>query len=147
MLLTHKFFNFKANIIMLGGFRLQGYGDEGGVEYEPGDDLHRKMNSADGQPVYSKVNNFDLQVTITVHEMSKAHKRMWQMLKNQMQQPTQLSPLPYKHADPINGDLVRAKHAVFMETPTPDKAREAGEIEYVIDLPNALVDMQLAQGL
>ena len=143
--LVHKFHNFKSNVIMLNGFRLYGFGDEDGVTYSPDADIHSKTTSIDGQPLYSKQNNFDLQATITVHAKSKAHKRLWALLKAQNLAADNVDLVPYvwKHKDPTSGDLITCPQAIFMEYPEISKSRDLEMYEYTIDLPSALLTTAL----
>jgi hypothetical protein len=142
MLNVTQFYNFKTNLLLIGGFKIGGFGDDGGIEYEFGDDIHRHVSTADGQTVVSRVNDARLIVTVTLKETSAGYRRLAQLLKQQLANPLGLAPLPFVHRDPINGDLVTSSHAVFLNHPSPSKARDAGEREFQILLPYAAFDVQ-----
>jgi hypothetical protein len=142
-----QFYNFKANILLIGGFKIGGFGDDGGIEYEFGDDIHRHTSTADGQTVVSRVNDARVTATITVKETSSGYRRLGQLLQQQLLVPNALVSLPYVHKDPINGDLVTASQVVFLNYPQPSKARDAGDREFQILLPYANVQFGILNSL
>lgn len=137
-----QFYNFKTNSLLIGGFKIGGFGDEGGIEYEFPDDLHRHVSTADGQTVVSRVNDARVVATITLKETSSGYRRLAQLIQAQLANPLALLPLPYVHRDPINGDLITSSHVVFLNFPEPSKARDAGEREFEILLPYAAFDVK-----
>ena len=143
MLTIPRFYNFKSNIILINGIRIAGFGDEGGVEYEFGDDIHRHVSTADGETVVSRVNDYRLIATITVKETSRGNAILMALLEEQRANELSLEPLPFVHIDPIQGDLVRSTHAVFLNWPEPSKGRDAGEREFQILLPYAAAKLVL----
>ena len=138
-----RFYNFKANIITFNGLEITGFGDDGGVEYEMGDDIHRDASTADGETIVSRVNDARLYATFTVMETSRGYRILSELLREQLSVETAIPPLPYIHIDPINGDVVRSSHAVFMQHPSPSKARDEGTREFRILLPYAAYSMEL----
>jgi hypothetical protein len=143
MLTIRRFYNFKTNIILINGIRIAGFGDEGGIEYDYGDDIHRHVSTADGETVVSRVNDFRLTATITVKETSRGNAILMGLLQQQRLNELSLEPLPFVHLDPILGDLVRSSHAVFLNFPEPSKGRDAGDREFQILLPHAAGDLIL----
>lgn len=141
MLEIPKFYNFKSNIILINGIRIQGFGDEGGVEYEFADDAQRHTSGADGQVTVSRVNDYRMIATFTVKETSTGYTILSALMQDQLAVTDRLNPLPYVHIDPVNGDLIRSSHAVFLTWPEPSKARDAGDREFQILLPNAAAEV------
>jgi hypothetical protein len=137
-----QFYNFKANTLLIGGFKIAGFGDDGGIEYEFGDDIHRHVSTADGQTVVSRVNDARVMATITLKETSAGYRRLALLLQQQLANPLAITPLPYVHRDPINGDLVTSSHVVFINYPEPSKSRDAGDREFQILLPYAALSIQ-----
>lgn len=138
-----KFYNFKANRLLIGGFEIGGFDDEGGIEYELGDDIHRHVSTSDGETVVSRVNDPRITATVTLKETSAGYKKLFGLLRAQVAVEDALLPLPYLHLDPINGDIVTSSHIVFLNHPAPSKARDAGSREFQILLPYAAYTMAL----
>lgn len=131
-----KTYDFKENDIVVGGHRLSGFAEDGGVEYDMASDIAEHISGADGQVTASKNNDNRMVATITVMETSRAYAVLAELMQSQQQSKT-YGPLPYLHRDNINGDLVKSKYAVFLNRPGPSKARAAGEREFRILLPYA----------
>lgn len=138
-----KFYNFKANRLLIGGFEIGGYDDDGGIEYEFGDDIHRHVSTADGETVISRVNDFRLTATVTLKETSKGYKRLANLLRIQKSNELGIDPLPFIHVDPINGDIVASPYSIFINHPSPSKARDAGSRQFQILLPYAAFSVEL----
>jgi len=144
MIMPSQFYNFRANAVMIGGARIRGFGEDGGIEYSFDSAIHEKMVSPDGQTVYSKQNNYDVQATITLHAQSTGHQWLWNLLQSQVFTTDNqgIVPIPFKHIDQTNGDLIICPNIVFMDFPEPNKGQNVSNVEYVIDLPNAAFTMQ-----
>lgn len=137
-----KTYDFTENDVVLGGHRLSGYGEDGGVEYEQASEIGDHVAGADGQVTFSRNNDKRVIATITVMETSRAYQVLAELLRAQQAQ-TEIEPLTYLHRDNINGDQVQSKYAVFLNRPNPSKERTAGEREFQVLLPYAADKMQL----
>lgn len=131
-----KTYDFKANDISVGGFLLSGYAAEGGVEYEMSSEIGEHVAGADGQVTFSRNNDKRVVATITVMETSRSYQVLAELMQAQ-QDETSVQPLAYMHRDSINGDTVASAYVVFLNRPTPSKARAAGEREFQLLLPYA----------
>lgn len=141
MLEIPKFYNFKANQLIIGGEKIGGFDDDGGIEYELGDSIHRDTSGADSETTVSRVNDARLYATITLKETSAGYRKLFEQLKFQLTSELAIVPLPFIHIDPINGDLVRSAYTIFTDFPTPSKARDAGSREFRVLLPYAAFSM------
>lgn len=135
------------NIITLGGLRFGGFGEDGGVEYEYDSDVFEYVSGADGQVTVSDQNNEIMIATITLMETSKSISEMERLrdLQRKAARRGPIPPLPFIHIDIVQGDKIADTYAVFLDRPTPSKARSAGERQYRILLPYAAEAME--QGL
>lgn len=138
-----RYYNLKANSLVIGGIVISGYGDDGGIEYENNSELMEMAMGADGDPTFSELNDDTLIATITLKESSPSYAALAGLLKTQLdarRASGTIVPLAYHHRDPVNGDIVQCFEAVFMARPTPSKGRTAGDREFKIALPHAAAD-------
>lgn len=132
--------------LILGGFDISGYGEDGAVEIEAAEDVATPSFSADGQATVSRTNNNALYVNITVRETSRSYRDlagMWRTQENQ----TPIERLEFLLRDRINGDEVRDQYAAFLQVPTPSKAKAAGDRVFRLLLPNARSTMKLGSNI
>ena len=122
--------------LLLGGYRIGGFGESGGVEFEYGADLGEATVGADGQTTFSYSNDNTMTATITVMETSKSYKDLAALMQAQVAQEV-ISRLEFLMNDEVNGDKISDKYATFVTRPTPNKAKKAGERVFKILLPNA----------
>lgn len=138
-----KNYNFKdGNLIIIGGERVGGFAEDGGIEYELAADTYEDVNGADGITTISQLNDPRMYATITLMETSKSYRVLANLWRIQKEQLIKL-PMPMIHKDIINGDETKEVQAIFMAPPVPSKARTAGEREFRILLPNGVDFMQL----
>lgn len=138
-----RYYNLKANTLVIGGVVVSGFGDDGGIEYENNSELVELSMGADGDPTFSELNDDTLIATITLKESSPSYRALAELLKTQLttrRTTGTIDPLAYLHRDPVNGDIVQCFEAVFMSRPTPSKGRTAGDREFKIALPHAAAD-------
>lgn len=142
MLGNTGFYNFKSNIVLVGGLRISGYDDDGGVEYEFPEDIHSHTATADGHTVISRFNDERVQATITLKETSRGYRLLADLLQQQREMSEGLLEIPYTHKDPIIGDIITSRHTVFLNYPEPTKEREAGNREFQLLLPEAASNIE-----
>lgn len=131
-------YNFKdGNILVLGGEKIGGFGEDGGVEYELASDTYEDVNGADSITTISQLNDPRMYANITVMETSSSYRVLFGLWKTQKEQLIK-QPMPFLHKDIINGDSTKAVTAVFMAPPVPSKARTAGERVFRILLPDGV---------
>jgi hypothetical protein len=138
-----KTYDLKKNILIVGGYDISGFGEDGGISYELGADRFEPTVGADGEVTVSANNNNSMVATIKLMETSKAYKVLADLQTAQEDEEGALPALPYLHRDPINGDKVSDRFAVFLNKPAPSKGKKVGEREFRILLPNAAKEMVL----
>lgn len=140
-----KNYNFKdGTILTIGPVIVGGYASDGGVEYEFSSDIYEHESGADGQVTVSQLNDFRMIATVTLKETSASYGALFNLVTAQRAQ-LRKTPLPYTHTDQLNGDVVVAGTAIFLNWPAPSKARVAGERVFRILLPDGAKNFQGGQ--
>lgn len=129
-----KMYDLKAVALIIGGFTITGYGDDGGMEIEPNADVAEFAVGADGEVTVSRTNDKSMIATITVRETSRGYRILGELLAAQ-EAATPIPSLPFLMQDPISGERVTDENAVFLGRPTIAKGRTAGDREFRILLP------------
>jgi hypothetical protein len=141
-----KTYDLASVYLIIGGYRIGGYGEEGGIEFEYGADIGETKVGADGQATFSRNNNDSMIVTITVMETSKSYKDLAALMQAQIDAET-IEALAFLMEDEINGDKIRAAYATFLTRPTPNKGRTVGERAFKVFLPNAATEAQFGANI
>jgi hypothetical protein len=131
-----KTYDLRRVILIIGGFEISGYDDDGAIEYENGAPIGEMTSGADGHATFSRNNDGTLTATISVKETSKSYRDLAGLLEAQEAQ-GEILPLPYMMRDLNNGDEVKAQYATFLERPVSSKGKGAGSRDFKIGLPNA----------
>ncbi|MFB6371626.1 MAG: hypothetical protein ABEN55_00590, partial [Bradymonadaceae bacterium] len=84
--------------------------------------------------------------TISLSQMAMTVQRLDAMRRAQAEQ-SPILPCPFFMRNPLNGDSIKDKWAVFLNTPAPDQESEAGAREFTIALPNGRDQIELASAL
>lgn len=129
-----KTYDFKAVALILGGFTITAFGEDGGVEIEPDADVAEFSVGADGQVTISRSNNKAMVATITVRESGNGYRILGELLEAQEAQ-TPIAALPFIMQDEITGERVSDESAVFIGRPTIAKNATVGDREFRILLP------------
>lgn len=143
-----RFYNFELCRLIIGGVIVGGYDDEGGVEYEPANDINEMTVGADGEATNSHITNDMVVATITLKETSKSYRDLMELAQEQWR--TQRTPgggagaVSYTHFDPSTGDEIRERQAIFLNRPGQNKTRTAGSREIRMALPYALRNTKFA---
>ena len=148
MLKPLKTYNIAGNTVILQGYDLGGYGEDGGLEYEFAEDIGEMTVGALGDSVFSFNYNDLMYVNITVLETTKTYRDLFTLMSVQMEalrNGLPITPLSYYHADASNGDVVKSAFAVFVQRPAPSKSRTVSERVFRLALPNAGESLVLGQ--
>lgn len=135
-------YDLKNVVLIIGGIEVSGYGEgDDAISFDWNEDLCEKTVSADGQVVYSRINDRSLAVTVTVHQRSRAYTALAALMETQHGDtigiaPPQILPLVFQLIDPSNGDSLSSFETVFMRRPAPSKGRTVGTVEFLLDLPS-----------
>jgi len=105
---------------------LSGYGDDGGINIEPQEDIHSVAVGADGLEVFSESNNSLMVATITLKAQSLALKRLVTLMQAQKDAPG-LPLCPFALVDPHSGDSAATAYAVGKALPNLEKGAEAAD--------------------
>lgn len=141
-----KTYDLASVYLLVGGYRLGGFGEEGGIEFEYGADIGETKVGADGQATFSRNNNDSMTATITLMETSKSYRDLAALMQAQIDAET-IEALSFRMEDEINGDKVSARYATFLTRPTPNKGRAAGERQFKIFLPNAAAEAKFGASI
>lgn len=144
-------YDLKLVVCTVGGVPINNYGEDDAITFEWTSDLTARKSSADGQSTYSRLNDRELIATITLMATSKAISLLMGAIELQHGDNVGIglpiiAPLPFVLIDPILGDSVLGD-CVLISRPTPNKAKEVGEIEFRISLPSPKISMGLANFL
>jgi hypothetical protein len=138
-----KSYDLAKLLLIVGGYDISGFGEDGGVTLELGADRYEKTVGADGEVAVSANNDNTVIATINVMETSKAYRVLADLQRDQEDEEGALPALDFLMRDPINGDKVSDRYAVFMNKPAPSKGKKVGSREFRILLPNAAKGMTL----
>lgn len=132
-----KFYDFAQVNIIVDGFSLSGFDDDGGVEYDVQSEEYEHAVGADGQTTVSRTNDPRAVVTITVKQTGKANTILSSLQQEQAAQPNPFQPpIVYVHRDPNTGDVINEPQAVFLQRPSPNANKTAGSREFTLLLPH-----------
>jgi hypothetical protein len=137
MSIIGKPYNLKACTLVIGGLPIGGFDEDGGVNHEQLSDIVEAVVGADGETVFSRVNNDDVVATITVLPQSLGYKRLATLLNAQQilfRTGAPIVPLSYIFVDPSNGDSVTAAYVVFLNRPSMPKNRKVEGVEFRLHL-------------
>jgi len=124
----------------LGGYRIGGWGETGGIVFERASDVIEDSVGASGEVTVSRLNDNRVYATITCRANSETAKVLGQLWRAQQAQPT-ITPLPFLSIDNNTGSEISDQYAVFKSVPIASQERTVGELEWVLLLPNAGRDM------
>jgi hypothetical protein len=138
-----KTYDLDKVLIIVNGQRLTGFGADAVATVEPQSNIAERAVSADGQVVVSRNNDKSVLVTLTFMETSDSVRRLWALAKAQALQ-APILPMDFLLRDTITGDEISDQYCVFMTYPALSKARNVGEREFQLLLPNGLENMKMA---
>lgn len=130
-----KSYDLKSGVqCIVAGVLVSGFGENDAVTVERMADQRESMPSADGDVVYSKTNDNRVRITLTLHDRSRAYRDLAAAAQAQLASPV-IVPTPFFLSD-TNGDSITSAEAIFMRLPEPSKNRRAGEVQFLLELPN-----------
>lgn len=135
-----KSYNFGIMQLVVGGIPINGYDDDGGIEFEQGADLFEKTVGADGAPTYSLLNDDTVQAIVTLKETSAGYTALAALMTAQVIAASTagfIAPVPFLMLDITTGDTIATAFCVFMARPNMSKGRVAQAREFRIDLVGA----------
>jgi len=133
-------YDFSDVQVTVGGLRIGGFGEAGGVNIEPQSEISMMKMGADGEVVISKLPLPSYVVTLTLMETSVSNGTLAGLLMIQRNAPSGFV-LPFAMLDTTSGETVLAGQCVFQNLPSITKNKEASEREWKLGLPKATVIM------
>jgi len=130
-----KSYNFGRVQMMVGGFRIQGFGDDGGISFEAAQDQITASTGADGEATISRSNDLSGTLTITLKETSGSNQVLEDFLTLQRFGTGITYNVPVLMEDVSTGEFVTSLQSAVMGWPTRTKTREASEREWKLYLP------------
>lgn len=136
-----KVWDLKLVVLVIGGVQVSGYGNgDDAIGFEWVSPLAESDVMADGDVVYSRLNDRRLKATLTLSQKSRAHLLLWGLIEAQhgdnIGVPVPLLlPLPFMMLDFCTGESIGGE-CVFMSRPAGNKGKKIGNVEYMIELPN-----------
>lgn len=134
-----KTYDLSAVVLTIGPVLVGGYAEDGGIEIEWSAPIGEVTVGATGLTTFSRNNNTDAVVTITVMETSATYAALGLQMKTQENTPFVILPLPFFMRDNITGDQFSAATSIYLERPTISKGRIAGERQFKLHLPGAAI--------
>lgn len=137
---TYDFAHNKFGLAGLtGNLILEGFADDGGVEYEAVEDEGEVTYGSDGEATFSRSNTRGLIVTITLKETSNSISKL-DNLRRAQRSTRKIQPMTWSHVDLLTGDVVGSAYAIFLDPAMPSKGKTAGSRTYRLHLPYASRD-------
>lgn len=122
--------------LIIGSYRIDGFGDGDVISIEPRSDLGDVTVGADGSTAFYRNNNKVHDVKIVVLSTSKGHKNLAALLAAQAGE-DEVSRLRFSFEDTLNGDKCVDKQALFKARPSLIRGTgQVGSVEYSIILPS-----------
>ena len=147
---TTRFYNFERVRVFVGGLRVGGYDDDGGIEIEFNSDINEPTVGADGEVTFSHINDDMAVATITLKETSRSYQQLSALATAQLSSQRSgggLAAVTFGMFDLETGDEITEGSAVFLNTPNISKNKQAGSREIRLGLPYARRDIKFAEFL
>lgn len=131
-------YDLRAVHLTVAGIPISGYGPDEGVVITPHGDIGEITVGATGLTVFSRSNDFDATMTVTVLESSKSYTALAGLMKAQGLIPGAIVPLPILMLDIINGDTLFAAYGVFTKYPEMSKRRSVSTRVFELHIPDGM---------
>lgn len=136
-----KLYDLRAVSLSIGGIPIGEYGPNDALGVEWADDLVYEEVSADGQAVYSRVNDPRMRVIVNLLATSPSVADLMDLAIRQHGldtgvPPSAITPLAFLMRDHVLGDLISSEHTVFLDRPSPIKAKTVTTVAFRLSLPN-----------
>lgn len=131
-------YDFDQVLVMVNGVSLNGWTEEGGVEFEIASEAISDMAGAGGEVVASKNNDQRVYADISVMQTSRAATYLGGLLQTQERLAAgPMPPVVFFMRNFITGEIVKSSSALFKTRPTPNQNAEASERVFRLLLPYA----------
>jgi len=143
MSLLVKTYDLKNVVCTVSGVPISGYGETDAVGIEWASEIVEGKPTADGQYVYSRLNDRGMTVTLTISQKSLAYPILFGLIETQHGDnlgihPTFILPLPFMLIDPSNGESISGV-AVMLSRPASSKGKTVGTVQFKLHLGNPVV--------
>jgi len=81
-----KTYDLASVFLLIGGYQIGGFGEDGAVSFEYGKPVASAKVGGDGQAVVSRNNDYSMTATITVMESSKSYKDLFTLYSAQQEE-------------------------------------------------------------
>ena len=132
-----RYYKFSQIRLYIGGFRVQEFGEDGGITFEYNSDLVETAVSADGKPVFSENNDPLMFCSVTVMQTGEGYKQLAALVEAQKRNVTGLLTVPFLLKNRYQGDIISSPWCVFLSRTPLDLQRTAGTAEFRMALPYA----------
>lgn len=129
-----KSYDFSEVQVIVGGLRIGGFSEDGGVDFEASGEIASMKQGADGEVTVSKLPLPPATATIKLAETSESNLVLQGLLVAQRETPSGFV-LPFAVLDGTTGESVLSGQCVFLNMPSIGKAKEAGTREWKLGIP------------
>lgn len=130
-------YNLAAVQCTIGDFRVTGWAPDDAINLAPKSDLWESEASADGSHVSrSRVNDPRWDATLKVRRGTAAYRLLVEALQEQLTAADSgaVPALPFQVYDPISGDKIVERAALFMRYPDLPFSKSASDAEFTLEL-------------
>lgn len=141
-----KTYNLAAILISIDGVPLEGFGDSDAIGFAFPSDLMTSYASADGEVAVAANNDPRIECTLTVHQLSGAHRTLhtvYQAQESALRAGLSVPTTAFFFRDPASGDQFSEQNAVIMALPESAYGKEIASREWKLLLPNGRRTMSL----
>lgn len=133
-----KSYDLALVVCTLMGIPIKGSGETDFITFEWDSEIVKVTKSADGDSIYSRLNNKDCTVTITLHQKSSVIPLLMGIIETQHGDqlgvpPPLIVPAPFVLVDVSTGDSIVGV-GVMQSRPAPSKGQTVGEVQFKIHL-------------
>jgi hypothetical protein len=143
-----KSYDLKLVVCTLASVAFSGFGDTDAISFEWAEDIAEAHTTADGDTIYSRLNNRAVTVTVTLSQKSRAHTLMFALTETQHGDASGIHPpimlgLPFFLLDPSTGETISGS-AVILSRPTSNKGKTIGDVQYKLHIGKPVVTPAVA---
>jgi hypothetical protein len=135
-------YNLAAVQCTVGSFRVTGWAPDDAVALSPMSDLWESEASADGSHVSrSRINDPRWEATLKVRRGTAAYRLLVEALQSQLESASSgaVPALAFQVYDPISGDKITERAALFKRYPDLPFAKSASDAEFKLELANPTI--------
>ena len=123
--------------VVVGSVRIEGWSEDGGIEFEDSAPIAEVTTGADGQDTISYNNDKNMNATITVKHGSRAYKLLAEQMDDQTESRERgvvPDTLPFLAKDIATGDEISAAYLTYLERPMFSGSKQAGDKVFKVRL-------------